>query len=118
VRTFEEQYCAKHGIPPEQFVEAVFRRTLYPAGRLLRPLLALDSGYFTADRNFIKGVGRITRFRDFEGEARDYLIHPENQGFLRRVLRLRVSVYRVLRIVRSVMREDSKAPFEPGKTAR
>jgi hypothetical protein len=93
-------------------------RTLYPAGRWLRPVLALSSTYFTADRNFIKGVERISRFNDFEGEVRDYLHDPENRGFMRRVLKLRVSVYQMLRIVRTVLRDDSIAPFGRGAQRR
>ena len=109
VKTFEEQFCARHGVAPEQYVEAMLKRSLYPLARWLRPVLAMDSAFFAADRNFILGVGRISRFDDFDAEVRDYLIDPENAGFLRRVLKLRVSVTRLLPIVRSVLRDESNA---------
>jgi hypothetical protein len=118
VRNFEEEFCARHGVAPEHYVDAVLVRTLYPAGRWLRPVLALKPSYFTADRNFIKGVGRISRFSDFEAEVKDYLHDPENRGFFRRVLKLRVSSYQMLRLVRGVLRDNSIAPFVPGAHRR
>ena len=107
VKTFEEQFCIKHGVAPEQYVEAMLKLSLYPLARWLRPVLAMDSAFCAADRNFIIGVGRISRFDDFDAEVRDYLIDPENSGFLRRVLKLRVSVTRMLPVVRSVLRDES-----------
>ena len=112
VRTFEERFCALHGVSPEKYRDTVLRLTLYPAARWLRPLLALKPGYFAPDRAFVLGVGRMSRFSEFDAEVRDYLVDPENRGFLRRVLKLRVSAYRMLCLVRSTLREG---PAEPGE---
>ena len=113
VRNFEEKFCAIHGIAPENYVDAMLQRTLYPAARWLRPVLAWRPSYFTADRNFIQGVGRISRFSDFEAEVKDYLHDPQNRGIMRRGLKLRVSAYCMLRVVRTVLRDYSLAPFTP-----
>lgn len=115
VRTFEEIFCAQRGVPPEKYGDTMMRLTLYPLARWLRPVLALKSDYLAPDRAFIRSVGRITRFSEFDTEVRDYLIDPENRGFLRRGLKLRVSAYRTLKIVRGAMREGSAAPIgSPG----
>jgi len=109
VKTFEDQFCAAHAVAPEDYVDAVLKQSLHPLARWLRPVLVLAPGHFAADRNFIKGVGRISRLEDFDGEVRDYLIDPDNSGFLRRTLKLRVSVTRLSRIVRDVLRDESKS---------
>jgi hypothetical protein len=110
--TFAEKYCAQHGLAPEEFLEAAFRRSLYPHARLLRPLLALNFNYFAADREFIRGIGRLTRFRDFVTEVQDFRDDSNNRGFLRRVLRLRVSVTRARRLVQRTMPEVAKRPSD------
>jgi hypothetical protein len=109
--TFAELYCTRHGLAPEDYVKAVFTRALYPHARLLQPILGLFSGYFVADRDFVYCIGRITRMRQFDQEAIAYVQDPNNRGFLRKGLRLRVSVSRMHHLVRATMREGSKQPF-------
>jgi len=108
--TFAERYCARHDLAPEEFMEAVLRRALYPQTRLLRPFMRLTSAHFIADRDFVFCVGRITRMRQFDQEALAYVQDPNNRGFLRKVLRLRVSVSRMQHLVRATLREGSRQP--------
>jgi hypothetical protein len=115
--TFAEAFCSQHGLSKEEFNEAVFRRSLYPLARLLRPVLALLPGYFIADREFIAGAGHITRMRELDQDAFAFANHPSNRGVLRRVFRLRVSAGKMGSLVRSALREGSKQPFanpDPG----
>ena len=109
--TFAEWYCAKNGLAPEKFLETVLKRSLYPQARLLRPILSLTSRHYIADRDFVIGVGGIKRMREFDQEALAYVQDPNNRGFLRKGLRLRVSVSRMQHLVRATMREGSKQPF-------
>lgn len=102
---FAQGYCAREEIAPAKFAEVALRRSLFPAARLLRPLLAMNRNYFNPDREFVLGVGRITRFRDFDGEATDFRMDPNNRGFMRRVLKLRVSVQLLRHMVHDVFRE-------------
>jgi len=104
--TFAEKFCARHDVAPEKYEEVVLKRSLYPVARLLRPVLALKANYFAADREFIRGVGQLTLSGDFDSEAQDYLDHPTNRGFLRRVLKLRVSGRRLRRMVRDAFSES------------
>jgi len=104
--TFAEKFCARHGVTPEKYEEVVLKRSLYPAARLLLPVLVLKANYLAADREFIRGVGRLTRSSGFDSEALDYLDHPNNRGFLRRVFKLRVSGRRLRRMVRDAFSES------------
>jgi len=104
--TFAEKFCARHNLVPEKYEEVAFKRALYPAARILRPLLMLKTDYLTADREFIRGVGRLTRLGSFQSNVDDYLYHPMNRGFLRRGLKLRVSVSRLSRLVHDAFRES------------
>lgn len=95
---FAGRCCARFGVATERYLEFALRRTLYPHARLLRPLLrAWDADFFAPDREFLAAVGRLSRWRDFAGEVKDFHCHPANSGFLRRRLRLRVSVGRTRR---------------------
>lgn len=97
--SFAERFCARHGLSPGAYGEAVLRRALYPHARGVYCALAcLSENYGRADRDFIHGVGMIRRLQDFSGEAADYMDHPANRGFLRRRLRLRVSSRRLRRL--------------------
>ncbi|HEY1791281.1 MAG TPA: hypothetical protein VGG34_00050 [Opitutaceae bacterium] len=113
--TFAERYCAKHRLLPEEYEKAVLTRSLYPQARLLGPLLSLFRAYFLSDREFVSGVGQISRLRDFDQEAFAYVGDPNNRGFLRQGLRLRVSVNRLYRVVHDTFREGSGRPFPRGR---
>ena len=88
--TFADEFCRQHTIAREDYEDAVLRRTLYPAARILYLFLAQGADYFASDRDFIRGVGRICRLDDFHFEAKDFRHHPDNAGFLRGKIRLRV----------------------------
>ena len=102
---FSEKFCATRQVRPEDFEATVLRLTLRPTARLLRPLLDLNPNYFAADREFIRGVGRISRLEDFGSEAEDFANNPYNCDFLHRALRLRVSRRRLRDLVRGTLKE-------------
>ncbi|WP_438483351.1 hypothetical protein [Oleiharenicola lentus] len=98
MKTFRQLYCEREKIDPAQFDETVFRRSLYPQAWLARGLLRLwNSDYFLPDYDFVNGVGGLAFHSDFRTELSEYYYHPRNRGFLRRVLRLRVSAERLRR---------------------
>jgi len=110
--TFAERYCSVHGVGNRDFVESAVAHSLYPHARMLRPVLSLIPLYFTADREFVASVGRLKRMRDFDMEVFAYVNDPKNRGFLRRVLRLRVSAGRLNSLMWSTLRDGSSEPFE------
>jgi len=113
-RTFAERYSEQHGVAPEGFQEAVFRRSLYPMARLLRPVLDLNPRYFATDRALVAALGLITQMRSFDAESFVYVNDPDNRGFVRRVLRLRISVGRLYLLAKGALHERSQASPRPG----
>jgi hypothetical protein len=109
--TFRERYCRRHGLAPEAFPRHLLPRALYPHARPLAALLGwLDRQHFQADHEFIEDVGHMRRLADFPEAARNYADHFSNGGFLRRTLRLRVSVRRMWLIVAGVRAEEVPLP--------
>lgn len=101
--TFAEKFCFQHGIHPSDYEAVVLRLSLRPVARLLRPILNLNPNYFAADREFVRGVGRLTRLADFQAEAQDFVYHPDVRGFLHRTLALRVSRERLRNLLRETL---------------
>jgi len=85
------RYCSFTGIPPERFERRVLFRSLTLQAQLLFPFLRLLPGFFSADLELIRDVGRATHLRDFAIDAADFMQHPDNSRPLRRLFRLRVS---------------------------
>lgn len=85
------RYCSFYGIPLTRFERRVLFRSLTWQAQLLFPLLCLSTGFFDADLELIRDVGRATSLRDFAIDAADFKIHPDNNRGLRRFLRFRVS---------------------------
>jgi hypothetical protein len=111
---FCTRYCQHTGADRKDFATHLLARTLYPQARVLRPLLQLfDSDYFAADRDFISGIGRISRRDEFSIEANEFAHHPSNRGFARSVLRLRVSTRRMQREVARVFDGSHRTADRP-----
>ncbi|HVT74620.1 MAG TPA: hypothetical protein VHD61_15915 [Lacunisphaera sp.] len=118
--TFSELYCARERITPSEVPERLFRATLYPHARPFVGLIRLvRQRHFLADYEFIEDVGYLRSLEDFSLALGCYIEHPDNHGFLRRRLHVRVSARRMLRIVRSIFTPAVRASriqrdtFEP-----
>jgi hypothetical protein len=110
-QTFSERFCIRNHIPVTQFRDTVLKLSLYPMARLLWPVLRLIPNHFMADREFISNVANIKRLRDFDIEVFAFINDPNNRGFLRRVLKLRVSAARLNGILWATLRDGSDQPF-------
>lgn len=99
--SFEETFCAQYGVPPELYGTTVLRLTLYAHARWLASMS--PRSFLAPDRYFVTCVGRLTRWRGFASEAREFQHLPENRRFWRRTLRLRVSVGRMRVLFSEVM---------------
>lgn len=102
--TFAEKFCARYGISPADYENEMLRRSLYPTGKLVRLLVSSDANYFVPDREFIRGVGKLTRVQGFGAEVWAFTVNPENSRFLRLRLKMRVSAKRVYRQVDEILR--------------
>ena len=116
--TFAEKYCAQNRISPEKFADTVLRQTLRPAGRVLRWLLVLIPDYFAADLELINSVGRLKRMEGFDAEVMDFMYDPNNRGFLRRSLNLRISSRRLHALVRTTLLNQVPSAEPTGEIRR
>jgi hypothetical protein len=112
-RSFASRYCAKHGLRHSRYEQVVLRHSLHRAAWLLYPLLACRPSYFATDRELIRIAGGCRTLWDFDTEAKDYSVHPDNRGWLRGTLKLRLSARRLRRLVREVLPPDQPVPTAP-----
>lgn len=113
--TFKQRFIEKTGGMPEHFARDVLRRTLLPHARVLLPVAwLLESSVLAADYDLIADIGQLTSRREFTDTVSVRRYHPANRGFLRKVVRVRVSINRLQKLVYTVMRPaDGSAGTPP-----
>jgi hypothetical protein len=93
------------GVPSERFALRAFRQCLYPHARPVAcVLMKIKPEFFEADLALIKAIGRITQLRELDDEIEAYWTHPQQGGWLRRILKVRVSTQRVERFAKGLLR--------------
>jgi len=107
---FHDKFCAQYGVGPEEYDAAMLWRSLYPAGKILHLFVRGSAEHFSPDRDFVRGVGRLSRLADFESEVWAFTRNPRNGSFLRRRLRMRVSAKKVYQLMREVMEPTAPPP--------
>lgn len=115
--SFAELFCARHHLSPEQFEEEVIARSIHFHATLLwRVINWVHPDYFTADRQFIRALADVTSLRDFRVESSAFTHHPANRGFMRRMLKIRVSSGRLRRLIASYLpsAREAGAMLSPG----
>lgn len=99
--TFQDAYCARHQCSADAFRKRVFWQALPPHARVFGLLFGgRNSRYFAADRSFISSVGSAESLHQVLQEIRDYFMDPQNRGWLRHRVRIRVSSKRIQQLVR------------------
>ena len=112
MKTFRELYCEHHGLPFGKFERHLVWRCLHWQAKPFFWLRGLNEDYYSADFEFVRGVGELRSRRDFRNEAAEFHYHPGNRGFFRTVLRLRVSSHRLQAIFeREISQATTTAPF-------
>ena len=106
--TFQECFCKQNNLSPEEFFRVVFNRAIYPHARLVSWVLPVFiANYFQADLDLIHGVARLRRSHEFAVEVIRFNEHWDNCGFLRRYLRLRVSVGHFQELIQETLERDA-----------
>jgi hypothetical protein len=98
MKTFRELYCENRQISHAQYERDLVMRCLHWQARPFYWLLGLNRAYTSPDLEFVRCVGELHNRRQFRDEAAGFIYHPGNGGFLRKVLRLRVSTRRMQEI--------------------
>ena len=117
--TFAELFCSQYKLAPEDFNRVVFRRSLYAHARLIAGLVGmLDGDFFEPDRDLVRAVATLRRARDFPGEISEFVHHPANRRFARRVLRIRISAGRLRLIFKTTLEAAGVDVSASGGTAQ
>jgi len=106
VSTFAERYCERFHVHPSDFEVHVLRRAFYPAARLLSSFVSIKNDFFIPDREFVRMTAELTTPKKFFNPADEFMTAPENRSFIRRRLRLRVSVRRLRSLVHEAFAEN------------
>jgi len=72
--------------------------------------LGFNSRHFTADRELLSGVRRAVNMGQVKEEIRDYLMDPDNRGWLRKVANIRISSQRLKRLAKRYLPEPGSNP--------
>jgi len=73
----------------------------------------MESDYFNADRELIRGAGSAVTMAQVKEEIRDYFLTAHNGGWLRRIWSVRVSTNRLRRLARIYL-PDPRPTFPEG----
>ena len=106
MKTFRELYCERRGIAADRFERDLVGRSLHWQARPVYWLLGLNKAYTSPDYEFVRGVGDLRNWKEYRNEAIEYHYHPHNRGFLRTVLRLRVSASRLQSVLERELRDQ------------
>jgi hypothetical protein len=117
LKTFRELYCEQHQLPFEKFERHLVFRCLHWQAKPLWWLLFMNREYYSADFEFVRGVGDLRQRRGFRNEAAEFHYHPANRGFLRTVLRMRVSTQALQRLFEQVIVAGNSRPPMPTSSA-
>jgi hypothetical protein len=117
-QSFAELYCAQNKIEPSRYERELLFRSLYPHARLVIWLILLTKPeLMAADTDFVRSVGALRRFRDFENEAQEYAHHPGNRGFWRERCYVRVSTRALRRMVKETLHPSLASGTEAKATS-
>jgi hypothetical protein len=99
-KTFRNLFCERFGCSEEAFESAVFSRCLYPHARPMADLLRRWApGYFRDDLEMLRQLGSVGSSAELNWELSNYFYQKRaDQGFLRRVGRVRLSRRRLRRL--------------------
>jgi hypothetical protein len=83
---------------------------------LLPAIRLFDKTVLAADFDLIEDIALLTSRREFSKSAGMRRYHPANRGFLRKILRIRVSISKLHDLIYEIMRPvdgaDSRPPFK------
>jgi hypothetical protein len=114
VRDFQALFCERFACSAEEFEELLFWRCLY---RHALPLAAVlrrtQPTFFTEDFSFLRELRRVNSTSEVVGELnRFYGRNVRDRSWLRKSCHIRVSGKRVLRLYRTLARQEHHRSFQ------
>lgn len=94
--TFRDVFCRRFAVVSERYEVEMLQRCLTRRARLAGPLIRLFARhFFSVDQLFVQSIGRARTADDLKTELKAFREHPDNRLWSRRVLKLRLSVWRI-----------------------
>ena len=94
--TFRDVFCRRFAVPAERYELEMLQRSLARRARLIGPLIRIFAPhFFSLDQLFVQSIGRAQTAEDLKSELKAFRDHPDNRLWSRRVLKLRLSVWRI-----------------------
>ena len=107
-KTFRELCCRQLAISPEDFEATVFWKCLPFRHRFIGWWVwQFKRSFFKQDLELIQAVADCTSMSDLRVEMNAYLRHHQIAGFQRKVLRVRISGYRLQKLASGVFASES-----------
>ena len=99
-KTFQQLFCEHFKCSAEAYEKKLFWLALYRHSVPVAPVIRwLNPEFFRADMAAIRQFGGTTSYGEFQKEVEDYSYHIRSYGnWLQRLLRVRISGHRLLRI--------------------
>ena len=95
--TFCDLFCAAYKCAPEDFSQTAFWRCLFPNGHMLARLIwRVNRACFGPDFELLQQVKDLKSSEEIRQEIGDFYYHHPARGFIRGVLRVRISGQRLL----------------------
>jgi len=112
-RSFRESYCAKFACAPDKYESAVLRAGLHRRSLAVTWIVRLvKPGFFEPELRTIRYLGNATSSEEFRGELDSYRSeYRRHGGFVRKLLAVRLSGSRLMRLQMQVMDERAPAPM-------
>jgi hypothetical protein len=108
MKTFREACCERFGISPEAFEEEVLWRCCYHRAMLLGTLIRhVNQRYYDLDLELIRQIADCTTVGEMRAEMTEFRYHHPIRGYLRKVLRIRLSGQRLVDLGAKLLPENS-----------
>jgi hypothetical protein len=111
MKTFREACCETFGTSFGAYEEEVLWRCFYPKavlpGKLLR---RINPRCFDPDLELVRQIAECTTVNEIRAEMGDFRYHRPLCGFLRKVLRVRLSGQRLVNLGARLLPEDNPGP--------
>lgn len=114
MKSFQTVFCEERGCATADFTRKVFWRCLPRRARLCAACLGGSGArFFLPERVLLARVGATTSLRQLEEELDEFLHHPDNRGFLRMTLRIRISTTRLRRLAQGCLPKVPAGSTQP-----
>lgn len=102
-----QRYAVRWGISEGRFEFHLLPRVLHSSARLIFNVVSgLNPNHFDCDKELLRDLAVARDLKQVESAIRDFRSDPRNRKFLRRHLKIRISVAKVTRELRPLLIQE------------